>query len=221
VLLSAAETNAPAAKGASTNAPGVEAAARPRPSTSAGETNSPASMATTNAPPQLDYAHFRVISERNIFNQNRSPRSRSGRNQGGPRSPRYDSFTLVGMMSYGKGDVAFFDGSGSEYRKSLKRSETIAGYKLTVITNDGVTLEAGGKTVELHVGSQMRREEGGEWELAGGAHAVSAGDTTNSTASAKEGGSGHSTDNSSSGAADDVLQRLLKKREQELNDEKP
>jgi hypothetical protein len=219
-LLAATDTtDAPQSKGGPTNAPLARVAGD---STGAGSgTNAPAVVAAKNAPVQPDYAYFQIISERNIFNQNRSPRSRgSGRNQRGSRAVKFDSFTLVGMMSYGKGDVAFFDGSSSEYRKSLKAAGTIAGYKVTAITNSAVILESAGKTVELQVGSQMRREEGGQWTLAGGARTDSAGGT-NSVDGSVEGVTDNSSDNSSSGAGDDVLQRLLKKREQEINNEKP
>jgi hypothetical protein len=178
----------------------------------------------TNAPVQLDYASFRLITERNIFNQNRTPR-RAGRGQNQARQARFDSFTLVGTMSSGKGEMAFFDGSSSDYRKSLKAAGSIAGYKVAAITNGVVTLELAGKKLVMHVGSHMRREEGGEWELSGEARASRGGNTSSNTVAAASGaadsGADSSSDNDSSGAGSDVLQRLLKKREQELNDEKP
>ena len=44
-----------------------------------------------------------------------------------------DFFVLVGTMSYEKGFFAFFDGSHSDYKRVLKREETIAGFKVAAI----------------------------------------------------------------------------------------
>src|SRR5438445_33241 len=100
---------------------------------------------TTNAPPSpLDFQSFRLITDRNIFDPNRSPRSvTSGRTEG--RKPaKTEAFSLVGTMSYEKGDFAFFDGTLSEYRKTLKPGDTIAGYKINAVAADRVQLELNG-----------------------------------------------------------------------------
>src|SRR5687768_3360995 len=66
---------------------------------------------------------FRIISERNIFNQNRSPRSARTDATTTRRSPVVQSLSLVGTMSYAKGDFAFFDGTRPEYKKPVKIGE--------------------------------------------------------------------------------------------------
>ena len=109
---------------------------------------------------RTDFPSFKMIAERNIFNASRS-RGRSGTDK-----PRVvDSLSLLGTMSYEKGQFAFFDGSKPEYKKTLKPEATIAGYKIAEIAANGVKLEAEGKQIDLPVGSQMRREEEGEWEI--------------------------------------------------------
>ena len=130
-------------------------------------TNSAATHSTTNPHAHsygTDEASFAIISERNIFNANRS----GGRVQiGSSRRPtRVDYFTLVGTMDYAKGVFAFFDGSSSDYSKVLKANGIIAGYKLIAIQPSTVKLEADGKQVDLPVGSQMRREDEGTWRVA-------------------------------------------------------
>ena len=75
--------------------------------------------------------------------------------------------TLVGTMTYEKGTFAFFDGTSSDYKKALKLTDTIAGYKVTTIAPNGVKLASGTNEVELSVGAQLRREEDGPWLLAG------------------------------------------------------
>ena len=127
------------------------------------ETNS---ITATNSAPALDYKSFQIISQRNIFNPGRSGRKPAASKTAKP--PKVDSFTLVGTMSYEKGRFAFFDGSGAEYRKTLKPADTIAGYKIAEIAADYVKLGAvSNQTIRLPVGSQMKREEGGFWVLAG------------------------------------------------------
>jgi hypothetical protein len=66
-------------------------------------------------------------------------------------------------MSYGKGPFAFFDGSSSDYRKALKPEDSIAGYKVTEIGLKSVKLKSSTNEVELAVGSQLSREDGGDW----------------------------------------------------------
>jgi hypothetical protein len=112
------------------------------------------------SPSRTDFPSFKVIAERNIFNANRS------RGRSGTEKPRIvDSLSLLGTMSYERGQFAFFDGSKPEYKKTLKPDATIAGYKIAEIAPNGVKLEAEGKQIDLPVGSQMRREEEGEWEI--------------------------------------------------------
>src|SRR5262245_1559946 len=116
-----------------------------------------------------DFLSFKTIADRNIFNANRS-RGRSG-NDGKPRV--VESFFLLGTLSYEKGRLAFFDGTSSDYRKTLKPDGTIAGYRIADIALNGVKLEADGKQIELPVGSQMRREDEGEWQMAAGTESSS------------------------------------------------
>ena len=121
---------------------------------------------TNGSATRLDYAAFRVIVDRNIFDPNRVPhRSAEVRPRPTPRS--VDSLTLVGTMAYEKGTFAFFDGSITDYKKALKLTDVIAGYKVTNISPSGVRLSAGTNELELKVGMQLRREEDGPWMLSG------------------------------------------------------
>ena len=76
------------------------------------------------------------------------------------------------------------------------------------ITADHVKLEADGKQVELSVGLQMKKQDEGEWQLAGRADSLAAAPS----ATASDGKSG----NSSGGEENDVLKKLMQQREQEL-----
>lgn len=177
----------------------------------------------TNSTGRPDYASFKILLERNIFDPTRYPRS-TGR---GPRTTttrrvRTEGFGLVGTISYEKGTIAFFDGTGSEYRKALKVGDTIAGHTVTEIAPDSVKLEAAGKAVELHIGAQMRKPDQGAWEVSGSSEGFSSLTSTNlddkgeGVEEGTESGTAPAAP-ASSGAESDILKRLMQKREQELN----
>lgn len=194
------------------------------------------SGSTNSAPeiPKTDYAYFKVVNDRNIFNPGRQP-NRPDRpvSREVKRTPKVDAFSLVGTLRYEKGDMAFFDGSSSDYRKAHKTGDTIAGYKVLSISDAAVRIEAQGKVTQLKIGSQMRREDDGEWMFAEGPYAggitgtggsggtMSSGSGESSTASVSTGSSsGSSGSGGGGGSADEILKRLLQKREQEMKNEK-
>ena len=161
----------------------------------------------TNAVARPDYQSFKIITDRNIFDPNRSSRSSRPRTEG-PRPARVESFALVGTMSYENGTYAFFDGSGSSFRKAVKTGDVIAGHKVAEISADRVKLEVNGQQIELGVGVQMKKQDEGEWQLSG--RAESFGTSAPATATAEK------SDSASGGEESDVLKKLMQKREQEL-----
>jgi hypothetical protein len=182
-------------------------------------TNSPPETAKSNEPSGgLDMKSFEVVSKRNMFNPGRSPKVTSAPS---PRPKRVETFTLTGTLSYDKGDFAIFEGTASEYRKSLKVSEKIAGYKIKEIAADHVILNASSnKTIFLPVGSQMRKIEGEGWVFKKMAEISS--DNSNSTSgpgSATVGAAATtpSTSASSTGgdAQSDIIKRLMARRASE------
>jgi hypothetical protein len=192
---------------AGTNAP--VAVAVTATNTPPGKPSKPATTVTaTNVPGTgVELASFKIIAERNIFNPNRASRSsKASRATEKPKPVKTETFTLAGTMSYDKGDVAFFDSASSEYRKALKLNGKIAGHTITAITNQKVTLEKEGKSLELAVGGQLRRQDESPWELVPGSN-------TRLT-EAKPGAAASSGD---SGADNDIIKRMLQKREEELN----
>jgi flavin-binding protein dodecin len=119
-------------------------------------------------------------------------------------------------MSYEKGTFAFFDGTSTAYRKALKLSDSIAGYKVMNITPDAVNLAAGTNQVELKVGMQLRREDQGPWSAS--SQSTSYSDASTSTTSSTPSSVASSSSNApaaSSGSESDILKRLMQRREQE------
>jgi hypothetical protein len=162
----------------------------------------PNSISGTNGgPSSLDYAAFRLVADRNIFDPNRSPRT-SRPSGAAPKTS--DSFTLVGTMSYEKGDFAFFDGTSADYKKAVRTNDTIAGYKVAAIATDSVKLAQNTNVLELAVGAQLRRRDDGTWARSA---------TSESYAAAP---SGTTTSSSATSAADnDVLKKMMMRRDKE------
>jgi hypothetical protein len=195
----------------------------------------PAPPSAGSASPRLDESAFRLIAERNIFNANRS----GGQVRLATRRPaRIETFSLVGTLAYEKGAFAFFEGSSSEFTKVVKADSVIAGYKLVDIYPSSVKLEADGKQIELLIGSQMRREDAGTWQIA--QDSVNAGGETGSSpgrngdVSGRSGRSRRSGDSApgrsetaaptgkspataapSSAEQSEILKRLMERREKE------
>lgn len=166
----------------------------------------------TNRTNQTDFSNFQIISERNIFNPNRTARHRHG-----SRSQSVaDAFSLVGTMSYAKGTFAFFDGTSSDYRKVVQNAGTIAGYKVTDITPSAVKLANGDKQLVMQVGSQMRREEKGSWQLAATGELPAETAPVVTTEENVDAAPAEPSAGNSDSEGNDVLKRLMKQREQEL-----
>jgi hypothetical protein len=187
---------------------------------------------------RFEESAFRIVPERNIFNANRSG---GGQVRGPSRRPSsVEYFALVGTMDYEKGIFAFFEGSSSQFTKVLKPSEVIAGHKLLEISANGVKLEADGKKLDLPVGSQMRREDEGAWQMSESRGGISMASSAEGEASSRnnrsdrgdfrsrrEDSSVRRNDTSantsrpvtsaapSTGNEDEVLKRLMERRERE------
>jgi hypothetical protein len=158
----------------------------------------------TSAPVHQNFDVYSAISDRNIFNTTRSHRT----SQGGDTqpAPRIDTLTLYGTFIYDKGPFAFFTGSGSEYQQVLGAGKSVAGFTIVEITGTGVKLSGGTNRFELRVGMELRREEGGEWQMAG-----DRGEPSNLGSR-----SGRAADDSASSEETDMVKRMMKQRELEL-----
>ena len=107
---------------------------------------------------------FRLITDRNIFNPNRTGRRDRSADEA---PPRLDVIALAGTIDSDKGLRAIFDGTDAAFRKGLHVGEAVDKFKVTQIAPDVVSLERDGKTIAMHVGQQFRRPEGGDWNLIG------------------------------------------------------
>jgi hypothetical protein len=186
--------------------------------------------AETNQPAVLDSkALARRVSDRNIFDPDRQPRTR-GESRPIPKpvvavAADAPEMGLVGVMTFPKGTFAFFDGNAAEYRKTLQLQALIAGHTVTAITPQSVTLsESNGPPVLLKVGQRLRKDAEGVWKLAAGGSgeafarsggSFGAGSGAASSSPSTSSSSATSTTEDPPGS-DEILKRLLKKREQEM-----
>jgi Tfp pilus assembly protein PilP len=114
--------------------------------------------------PTASFDTFRVVSDRNIFNPNRTGRRERSTEE---TPPRVDTLSVVGTMESDRGLRAFFDGSDASYRRAVRVGETVDKFKVTQITPQMVDLERDGKNLSVRVGQQLRRPEGADWDLVG------------------------------------------------------
>ena len=190
-------------------------------STSATDAGALAAVSGTNAPSKTDYAYFRMIVDRNIFNPNRRPFRPGPIRDTAPIRPSSDYVSLVGIMSYREGDFAFFTGNLSRYEKSAQLGDVIATYKIVGInvSSNSVQLEGGTNRMELQVGMSMRRDEEGLWHASRTAAMFAAYNSTpapGSDSTTRPGAAVGGTASSAASADDnEVIKRLMQRREQQ------
>lgn len=173
------------------------------------------------------FEDFRLILQRNIFNLHRTPQTR----ESSYVRPTYrpvtgDYLALVGTLAYQTNQLAFFDGTSPEYRKAVRPSENVAGYRLLSVHANSVRLENAGQIVELRVGTRLSRADGQVMPMESPVAAPPV--STNIVAAPRVStnvevavSAPASTPASESGAAPatdpgEILRRLMQKREQEL-----
>lgn len=207
----AATNAAPAPPLAATNNTGLTQSA-----TQAAATNQPPNAnhrSSAPTPPSTStnaFDRYRLLAERNIFNANRTRASRATNGETKP-APKIEAFALAGVMSYQKGTFAFFDSTAAEFKKSLKTGDSIAGYQVHEITPGQVTLKNADQTFVLKPGQQLKREDGGAWQIVLSGDRLASSGTTGGTPSADADSA------EPSGPASDILRKLMERRAKELN----
>jgi hypothetical protein len=170
---------------------------------------------TNSSSSSPDSNSFKIITQRNIFDPNRSGIGRIRPLRDNNRRPSVvDAFALVGTMSYEKGKFAFFDGESSQYKKVLEPGAIIAGYTVKDIAPKAVTLAANGKEFQMQVGTQLKNAGANGWRLS----------TRDVPADSSNSDQGDQTVEAqptappaaSSAQASEILKRLMEKRQQEL-----
>jgi len=171
--------------------------------------------------PANDFRHFYFVVQNNVFNGNRYPNMPPQTNPVARvtvRPPAYELLSLVGTLTYEKGTFAFFNGSSSAFKKTVGPDGTIAGYQITEIAKESVTLVVSNEPpITLRTGQQMRRDQGGSWRVLGSSEyspstPAPTPETTSSTTSTTTSSDSTTSESSASEETDPVLKRLMEKR---------
>lgn len=172
---------------------------------------------SSDVPGDTDYTSFsRFITQRNIFDPNRYPHeTRTYHHTVSRHASSAPAFTLVGTMSYGKGNFAFFSGNSDDLKKILPVSGSIASYEVTAISLTGATLLGPDKkTIQLNIGDQLRQENNG-WQMVGAAEVSASSNEGAGTSGGAAPDTGSATAPSANLGNNDILKRLMQLREQE------
>ena len=165
--------------------------------------------------PANDFKSFSLILDRNIFDPDRrGPREQ--RRERPPEPPREESFTLLGTMFYSDKQLAFFDGTDSDWAGAVKLGESVAGHKITKIDFDKIEVDWNGEIIILEVGFARTKRGEEPWSTKGRSEW-----SGNSRRSSRRSSSGSETSGSSGesapaldGAAGDILKQMMERRRQ-------
>jgi len=165
--------------------------------------------------PANDFKSFNLILDRNIFDPDRrGPREQ--RRERPPEPPREESFTLLGTMFYSDKQLAFFDGTDSNWAGAVKLGESVAGHKITKIDFDKIEVDWNGEIIILEVGFARTKRGEEPWstkgrnEWSGNSRRSSRRSSADSETSGNSGESAPALD----GAASDILKQMMERRRQ-------
>lgn len=185
LLLAALTLPAPAAE----RRRGSEPAPAPAPAT-----------APAAAPGSLE--GFALVTERNIFNPNRTARSRSAPEE---KPVRTEEVALVGVVGFGAATSAVFHSADPRLKGEAGPGGRLGDFTVVSVTPSGVELRAGERTFTLAVAQRLTRVEGGEWK----ASAAPVPEVRSRTESAPV---------ELPANASEVLKRLMQQREKQLKE---
>ncbi len=137
---------------------GIQAAERRRGSEAA-PAATPAPAAASTAPAGSLEA-FALVTERNIFNPNRTARTRSAPEE---KPVRTEEVALVGVVGFGADPAAVFHSADPRLRGEAAAGGRLGDFSVVAVTPAGVELRAGERTYTLAVAQRLTRVEGGEW----------------------------------------------------------
>ncbi len=119
-----------------------------------------------------DFAKYRIIVDRNIFDPARrsdEPVQRHIVEKTEFAPPPVEHLYLTGVLLADDGErLAFFEGSKPEYMAVIDQGKQIAGFTVADVESDHVTLARDGSTTDLFVGTGLSRTEGEPWKPATG-----------------------------------------------------
>jgi len=177
----------------------AEAAERRRGSESA---PAPASSPAVATAPAGNLEAFALLTERNIFNPNRTARTRTAPEE---KPVRTEEVALVGVVGFGQSTAAVFHSADPRLKGEAGPGGRLGEFTVVAVSPSAVELRAGERTFTLAVAQRLTRVEGGEW-TASAAPVPEAGSRTEAAPVEVPAN------------ASEVLKRLMKQREKQLKE---
>ncbi len=109
--------------------------------------------------------------------------------------------------------MAFFDSPDPAFKKTLRAGDSVAEFKVQSIAADGVELMRDDKPLSLKVTQQLRRAEGGDWNVISMVPPAMGTDGASRLESAR---SSNSAPAAIPADASEALKRLMEKRQKQL-----
>jgi hypothetical protein len=145
---------------------------------------------------------FALVTERNIFNPNRTARTRAVPEE---KPVRTEEVALVGVVGFGAATSAVFHSADPRLKGEAAGGARLGEFTVVAVSPSAVELRAGERTYSLAVAQRLTRVEGGEW-----------------TASASPVPEARSRSESAPvevpANASEVLKRLMQQREKQLKE---
>jgi len=116
--------------------------------------------ATGTAAPAGSLEAFALVTERNIFNPNRSARTRAAPEE---KPVRTEEVALVGVVGFGAATAAVFHSTDLRLKGEAAAGGRLGDFTVVAVTPSSVELRAGERSYSLAVAQRLRRVEGGEW----------------------------------------------------------
>jgi len=177
----------------------AEAAERRRGSESA---PAPASSPAVATAPAGNLEAFALLTERNIFNPNRTARTRTAPEE---KPVRTEEVALVGVVGFGQSTAAVFHSADPRLKGEAGPGGRLGEFTVVAVSPSAVELRAGERTFTLAVAQRLTRVEGGEWT----ASAAPVPEARSRTEAAPV---------EVPANASEVLKRLMKQREKQLKE---
>lgn len=163
-------------------------------------TGAPAAAGTSAPAGSLEA--FALVTERNIFNPNRTARTRAAPEE---KPVRTEEVALVGVVGFGTSTSAVFHSTDPRLKGEAAAGGQVGDFTVVAVSPSAVELRAGERTYTLAVAQRLTRVEGGEWT----ASAAPVPEARSRTEAAPV---------EVPANASEVLKRLMKQREKQLKE---
>jgi hypothetical protein len=163
-------------------------------------TGAPAAAGTSAPAGSLEA--FALVTERNIFNPNRTARTRAAPEE---KPVRTEEVALVGVVGFGTSTSAVFHSTDPRLKGEAAAGGRLGDFTVVAVSPSSVELRAGERSYSLAVAQRLTRAEGGEWT----ASAAPVPEARSRTEAAPV---------EVPANASEVLKRLMKQREKQLKE---